>query len=162
MPISWFDFLGMVGITIVIVAGTIFDPLRDFLESFTHKYNPLPWVGKLISCSMCSGVWVGFIGGVILGKSLWESAMIAGVVSVAAVVIENCIGMIELAKYRMTECGRPKSPIEQLVAAKMQIMEDRARQKNIAAMPQSEEEAHEVANSLDEHADSVLGHIGGA
>ncbi len=47
------------GITQIIVYGEIFDPLRQFLK------NKSEWFGKLVSCPMCTGFWVGvFLFGV--------------------------------------------------------------------------------------------------
>jgi hypothetical protein len=167
MPISWFEFLGMVGVTVVVVMGSIFDPVREFLGSFTNRWNPLPWVGELISCALCSGVWVGFVGGWLCGLSWGHCVAMSGVVAMAAFVASNVLGMTELKLHSMTECGRHKSPLEELVAAKLKErqlkmveadMAGNARQRR--TIPGSEEEAHAMADQLDEHLDRVKGHVG--
>lgn len=44
------------GIVNIIVFGSIFQSMRDWFQ----KINP-NFLGKLTSCPMCSGVWVGFV-----------------------------------------------------------------------------------------------------
>jgi hypothetical protein len=80
------EVVGLVGIVVVISSGKIFDPLREFLRSFSHPYNPSRWLAELISCSMCSGVWVGFLWGV-LHRWPWERVIVfAGFLSVLSYV----------------------------------------------------------------------------
>lgn len=51
-------------ITNIIVNGTILDSIRNWL------LIKIPFIGNLISCMMCSGLWVGlFIYPVIIYKS---------------------------------------------------------------------------------------------
>lgn len=49
--------LGLVGVTIIITIGTIFEDIR---EKISEKSSVL---GKLINCPMCTGFWVGFFFG---------------------------------------------------------------------------------------------------
>ena len=56
-----FWLIGCIGITLIITTGKIFAPLRVYLKGFSVQYNPLRVLGELLSCSMCSGFWVGFI-----------------------------------------------------------------------------------------------------
>ena len=55
--------LGLVGITIIITAGSIFEELRN---NITEKSVIL---GKLINCPMCTGFWVGFFFGFMDGMA---------------------------------------------------------------------------------------------
>ena len=56
MEILIFSLIGW-SITSVVVNGSIFDPLRNYLLIKS------PFFGKLISCMQCSGFWVGiFLG----------------------------------------------------------------------------------------------------
>lgn len=47
-------FLGW-SLTSILVNGSIFDPLRNYLLVM------YPFFGKLLSCIQCTGVWVGII-----------------------------------------------------------------------------------------------------
>lgn len=47
------DFITIASITIIITTSKLFKPLR---ESLTRKSL---FVGKLLGCSLCTGVWVG-------------------------------------------------------------------------------------------------------
>jgi len=53
------DFLvftfGCAGLTIVIVSSSILEPIRAFIAARSTYF------GKLVSCTMCSGFWVGLI-----------------------------------------------------------------------------------------------------
>jgi len=49
--------LAGVGITNLVVNATILDNPRDFI--IKHS----PFLGKLITCMMCSGFWIGFLIG---------------------------------------------------------------------------------------------------
>lgn len=56
---SFADFLifsfGCSGITVIIVLSYILEPIRSFLtERSVH-------LEKLLSCTMCTGFWVGFV-----------------------------------------------------------------------------------------------------
>ena len=42
------------GMTHILVVGSIFDPIRDYII-IRSKY-----LGKLIACHQCTGFWVGF------------------------------------------------------------------------------------------------------
>ena len=55
-------YLGYVGFTVAVATGTVLDGPREWMKSFTHPLNPLPFFGKLLGCSMCLGFWVGLIG----------------------------------------------------------------------------------------------------
>jgi hypothetical protein len=55
--------LGLVGITIIITAGSIFEELRN---NIAEKSVVL---GKLINCPMCTGFWVGFFFGFMDGMA---------------------------------------------------------------------------------------------
>lgn len=54
MDLLLFILVG-VGITNLIVNATIFDNPRDFVIKKSE------FLGKLVSCMMCSGFWVGFL-----------------------------------------------------------------------------------------------------
>ena len=69
-----------IGLTLIVVDGSIFAPIRDALveKSFdpiknkvveTFK-NPIGFLKDLTDCYQCSGVWVGWLLGLILKWSL--------------------------------------------------------------------------------------------
>jgi hypothetical protein len=51
--------LGLVGITVIITAGSIFEDFRNKISESSII------LGKLINCPMCTGFWVGFFFGFI-------------------------------------------------------------------------------------------------
>ena len=51
--------LGLVGITIIITVGAIFEDIRNKISESSQV------LGKLINCPMCTGFWVGFFFGFI-------------------------------------------------------------------------------------------------
>lgn len=54
-----FSFLGW-AITSILVNGSIFDPLRIYLQVM------YPTLGKLLTCMQCSGFWVGILFGLLI------------------------------------------------------------------------------------------------
>lgn len=64
------------GITNIIVFGTIFDPLREFLM----KLNP-GILGSLVTCMMCSSFWVGVV------LSLFVVSPIGSIFSVSGLLL---------------------------------------------------------------------------
>jgi len=48
------DLLAIAGLTIVLTSSQLFKPAREFL---TVKSI---FLGKMLACSLCTGVWVGF------------------------------------------------------------------------------------------------------
>lgn len=53
-----FEILVLYQITTIISESSLFNPLREFL---TKRFFPLSLLGYLISCFLCTSVWVGFI-----------------------------------------------------------------------------------------------------
>jgi len=48
--------LGVIGITHIIVDGSIMQPFRNFCNQYAPE-----WFNELISCYQCCGFWVGVI-----------------------------------------------------------------------------------------------------
>lgn len=100
MKLAVIEVIGLIGVVLVISMGKVFDPLRRFLRSFTHSLNPLPWVGELISCSMCTGVWVGAIWGIVHSWS-WESIVIfSGFLSLLSFFVGGMFQFVENLTFR--------------------------------------------------------------
>ena len=60
---AWVVWLGGVGVTLIVATARIFAPVRDRLVARRTTRA----LGKLLSCSMCVGFWIGaglgWIGG---------------------------------------------------------------------------------------------------
>lgn len=50
-----------VSITNLAVNASILDTPREFIINKVEDSKYFAWVGKLITCMMCSGFWVGFL-----------------------------------------------------------------------------------------------------
>ncbi len=66
--------LGLVGITIIITTGAIFEELREKISDLSQV------LGKLINCPMCTGFWVGFFFGFL--SEIAPPIIVGGLVSV--------------------------------------------------------------------------------
>jgi len=67
--------LGSVGMTAIIVEGTIFVPVKDFMEKYipriygTDSAGNRTFLMKLLNCYQCTGFWSGiFIGFLLYGN----------------------------------------------------------------------------------------------
>lgn len=68
---------GLVGVTFVISMGSIFEGVREWLMSFEHRYNVFRLIGELVSCPMCSGMWVGMLWAWHAGHD-WMGVLVGG------------------------------------------------------------------------------------
>jgi hypothetical protein len=80
--------LGSVGMTAIIVEGTIFVPVKDFMEKYipriygTDSSGNRTFLMKLLNCYQCTGFWSGvFIGFLLYGS------------------FSNVLGFIDSLKY---------------------------------------------------------------
>jgi len=64
-----------VGTTSILVTSVVFEPIRNFVSERSDK------LGYLLSCSMCSGFWVGLIVAYILDFPLYEGAVASSLFS---------------------------------------------------------------------------------
>ena len=76
---GWLPFVGSVGLTLVVATGRLFRPLRDGLAARPGWR----WAGALLSCSMCTGFWVGVGSAARLGLGPEELLWYGGAVSLA-------------------------------------------------------------------------------
>lgn len=102
--------VGLVGVTLVISVGSIFDPLRDWLKGFEVRSNPLRVLGELMSCPMCSGWWVGFAWGIYSREPVFESIIIGGVVSVMAFMTDEVFALMSAGSRVLVRRLRPMPP----------------------------------------------------
>lgn len=60
--------LAAYGMTTIIVYGSIFQGIRDYIKSKAEKYQSIfKFIDGLISCVLCTSTWVGFFFSVTLG-----------------------------------------------------------------------------------------------
>ena len=75
--------LGLTGLTLIIVRGTIFHSVRERLLQARPKD-----VGYLFTCPQCVGFWIGLLGG-LMYADLLLSPIYAGAVSLAAMMADQ-------------------------------------------------------------------------
>jgi hypothetical protein len=81
--------LAVIGITAIIVDGTIFDELREWLA------NKLPEeIYDLFTCHQCMGTWVGLGCGLVLNSGFWGAT-----VTLLVSVVGATLGWFFLKKY---------------------------------------------------------------
>jgi hypothetical protein len=61
MELIIFWILAGYGMTSILVWGSIFEKARNFIKKYSKFF------GDLISCTLCTGTWVGFFMSLILG-----------------------------------------------------------------------------------------------
>ena len=152
------ELVGLVGVTLVVTHGTIFEGLRGWLNSFTHRFNFLRWLGVLLSCPQCSGFWVGALWAIALQKP-WVTVFIAGgLVSVGAVVA-NFVFLFTSAAVDKASGAERNQVIQQLLEIRQRKKEEleAAKSKQATGDFLSEDEAHALMDEQMERADSMVG-----
>jgi len=168
MDIQWWEVAGLIGVTLVISAGKVFEPLRDWLKGFQNRANPLRILGDLVSCSMCSGVWVGFLVGLLVKQWPWYVALLlGGVISIASLVVDEVVGIISLYRLMKRKRNEGSMTMDELLAAQQQAMArkkqrrrdelDRARARRRGTPREmTEEEADAFADAQEDAADRLI------
>jgi len=54
--------LSVVGMTLIVVDGSILQKFRDFVKYLSNKMK-MPSLGTIVDCYLCSGTWCGFLMG---------------------------------------------------------------------------------------------------
>lgn len=98
---------GLVGMTLVISVGSIFDPLREWLKGFQVRANPLRILGDLMTCSMCSGWWVGFVWGIYCHEPIFEAVITGGLVSVVSFMADEVFALLSAGSRILVRRMRP-------------------------------------------------------
>lgn len=84
--------LATVGMSHIIVDGSIFEGFRSKIKSLSEKIK-VPHLGTVFECYMCSGTWCGFLMGYIwLSNDPWKifaSGCAGGFVSNLAAILIN-------------------------------------------------------------------------
>ena len=159
MSMTWIEIAGLIGVVLVVSTGKIFNPLRDFLQSFEHPFNPSRWVADLISCSMCSGVWVGAVWGLTHSWSWSEIVLFSGLLSVLSFMANDLLGLIGILTLRVSRgmVGQHAAMQGQSGAVALAGARARARKpppRQVAPGDDiSEEEADALLDQEEEHAD---------
>jgi len=138
---------GLVGVTLVIATGKIFDGPRGWLKGFANAWNPLRWLGEGMGCTMCAGWWVGFWWGVYSGSDPLASVVVGGVVSVASYLADELLAIVAAVSLRLVIRRVPVAQAAPMTLRPQMAPEDR---------PLSEEEAHIVADDEERHADGTV------
>ncbi|MCL2005256.1 MAG: hypothetical protein FWG73_03730 [Planctomycetaceae bacterium] len=76
---------GLVGLSLIIVRGTIFHNFREWL--LETRPND---IGYLFTCTQCMGFWVGLFGGSVYSDII-TAILYAGMVSLFATIIDHWI-----------------------------------------------------------------------
>jgi len=63
--------LSVIGMTNIVVNSSLFKPIREFFKDWTYIYD-------LLTCSTCSGFWVGLLCGYILFNLSWATIFLLG------------------------------------------------------------------------------------
>lgn len=168
MDIQWWEIVGLIGVTLVMTAGKVFEGLRDWLNGFENWWSPLRIVGNLLSCSMCSGIWVGFLWGWLVKGWPWYAALIlGGCISIAALVTDEAVGLLALYRLMRKKKSQGSMTMEELVAVRQQqaaiakqrkadqMAQARARRRG-TPRDMTETEAEAYADAQEEAADKLI------
>lgn len=159
MTVTWAEVLGLIGVTLVISTGKIFNGIREYLKDFVHPWNPLRWAGDIISCSMCSGVWVGVVWAVGRGDPFWSVVLFGGFISLASFIASEVLGFIGITTMRISRGMRQQQvPMGTRVAS---LAGARARPRKHTVQPGediTEEEADMLLDEEDRGADAMVSH----
>lgn len=161
MTVTVIDVIGLVGVVLVVSTGKIFDPVRDFLRSFNNPYNPSRWFADLISCSMCSGVWVGALWGVAHSWTLGSVIVFSGLLSLFSFAANEVLGLFGILTLRISgSVVARRTAQEQGVLKLAQARSLRVREKSLARKvgpgnDLTEEEAEVLLDQETERADAI-------
>ena len=159
MDLTWLEIMGLVGVTLVISTGKVFNRLREYLKDFEHPLNPLQWAGDIISCSMCSGFWVGTVWGLLRADPFLAALMLGGFISVASFAADVLLGLVDGTTHRITKTmmsygspGGTRSNVAALAGSRA-----RARPRVIHPGEEiSEDEADALADAENKQADALV------
>jgi hypothetical protein len=161
MEINVLDLVGLIGLTIVVSVGKVLDPLREFLASFEHPWNPGRWLSALLSCSMCSGVWIGLIWALVVYRwAVADSILFAGIVSIVAFAVNEALGLFGILTLRvsrgmrMGEAGQPN--VVALAEARSRAKAERKPKQIFPGQDITEEEAEALLDDETRRADEMV------
>jgi len=85
--------LSLVGLTIIMSTGQIFERPRNFIATKSK------FLGELVSCPMCLGFWVGLISALAFNSS---PMIFAGIVSLLSWTVYNVVDLISTCSAYIT------------------------------------------------------------
>lgn len=135
--------IGLIGITLVITTGKIFDELRRWLLSFHVWFNPLRVLGEVMSCTMCAGWWVGAVWAVCNGTSWGAAIVIGGILSVLSFTADEVLTILVATS---TRSARGLRPMPQALPPPPPVRAQRAPEDPAI----NEDEAHAILDKADE------------
>ena len=91
----YLTLFGLVGLTIIISAGAIFEKPREWILSKSKFF------GELISCPMCLGFWVGLSYAVLYSENLF---ILSGLTSLFSWITYNIVDLVSTASAYITNC----------------------------------------------------------
>ena len=144
--LSFVEVMGLVGVTLVVAVGKIFDGVRQWLGGFTFWANPLRWIGEAMSCTMCAGWWVGFGWGMYSGFDFVRAVVLGGLVSVAAYFTDELLAVVAAVSVRIVRVNRPRQAVPTQEPARVL----RAPMVPDMEAPLSEEEANQIADAQEQ------------
>lgn len=77
------------GITKIVNSGSIFDPLKSYLESKNNKFAKL--LHTLLNCPLCFGFWVGALIGFLYGPFPYWNILFNGAFYSGCVWLLSCL-----------------------------------------------------------------------
>jgi hypothetical protein len=158
MQVTWLEALGLIGVTLVVSRGKVFDGLRRWLKGFVNPFNPFRLLGELMSCAMCSGFWVGLFWGLLRGWDIWPCVTFGGFVSVTSFVADSVTGLLELACNKAEQ----EEPLRMTIAELARVKGELRKQRANMGIPRSrsadisEEEAEAIADEDQRIADESV------
>ena len=78
------------GMTNIIVNGSIFEPIRNWLGGHADNFF-IAKLFQLVSCMMCSGFWVGALVGWFYGPFVYWNILFHGCLYSGAVWLIHCL-----------------------------------------------------------------------
>jgi len=157
MQVSFLELVGLIGVVLVVSTGKVFDPLRSFLRSFTHRYNPSRWLADLISCAMCTGVWVGVIWALVHSWSWDDVVVFSGLLSLLSYFANEVLGLIGILTFRASSQMVASRQVE---SPRISLQKTRRELRKVAPGDDiSEEEADQLLDQETERADLAV--VGG-
>jgi hypothetical protein len=93
--ISFFVFLfGCVGLTLILSSSSLFDKPRGFIREKSE------FVGELVECPMCLGMWVGFASSLlILSNTIFYAIYYGGMISLLSYFFATLMGLLNNLSY---------------------------------------------------------------
>jgi len=158
MQVEALEVLGLVGVTLVIATGSIFEGLRKWCLGFTHPLNLLRMIGELISCPMCAGMWVGFLWGMLDGQGWLVAVVIGGLVSLLSMLGDMTLGLVHGFAHKQSG-GDKTDAIRQLLQARAErrtAMRNGAHNAQVGGEDLSEDQADALLDEQTESADRTV------